>query len=202
MVSYTILVMEELPRALHRGVRSGGGLERVDLEKDVLLAQKGDREAFSRLILSLEANLYRVARSMVKRDEDCADALQETIFKAYQSVGNLREPAYFKSWIFRILINECNQILRSRKRTVVSGTLPNEQVMPGGYDKVELREAVDRLEESLHIVITLYYYEDLPIRQISQVLDISEGTIKSRLSRARSVLADWLTVSEGRKLPL
>lgn len=68
----------------------------MELEDDVILARVGDREAFIRLIHRLEMNMYRVARAIVKRDEDCADAIQETILKAYQSVRTVREPAYFK----------------------------------------------------------------------------------------------------------
>jgi RNA polymerase sigma-70 factor (ECF subfamily) len=72
-------------------------LRNVRLEDDVILAREGDREAFIRLIKLLETNLYRVARAIVKRDVDCANAIQETILKAYQFVSAVREPAYFKS---------------------------------------------------------------------------------------------------------
>jgi RNA polymerase sigma-70 factor (ECF subfamily) len=169
-------------------------LRNVELEDDVILAREGDREAFIRLIQRLEMNMYRVARAIVKRDEDCADAIQETILKAYQSVRTVREPAYFKSWLLRILINECNQILRRQKRMVLTEPDPALSASSSEYDMVDVKEAVDRLEDTLRMVVTLYYFEDLPLRQIAELLETTEGTVKSRLHRARLTLAEWLCI--------
>ncbi|NOU89048.1 sigma-70 family RNA polymerase sigma factor [Paenibacillus sp. LMG 31460] len=163
------------------------------LERDIKLARNGDKEAFTRLIKAIELNLYGVARSIVKRDEDCADAIQETIWKAYRNLSSLKEPAFFKTWIFRILINECNQILRKEKRTVSSENLRKEQVSSfDTYENIDLKEAINHLEESLRLLITLHYFEGISLKQISELLDTPEGTIKSRLHRARHFLADCL----------
>lgn len=129
-----------------------------------------------------------MAKSIVGKDEDVADALQETILKAYKSIHSLREPKFFKTWIFRILINECNTILSSRSRTVVCSELLASSSHSDDYDKVDLREAVDRLDEKQRIVVILHYFEDLPLRQVASVLDISESAVKMRLSRARDTL--------------
>ena len=77
-------------------------------------AIQGDREAFIRLIRDIENSLYNTAKSMLRKEEDVADAIQETILNAYKSVHTLREPRYFKTWLFRILINECNTMLSRR----------------------------------------------------------------------------------------
>ncbi|WP_159888088.1 sigma-70 family RNA polymerase sigma factor [Paenibacillus puerhi] len=175
----------------------------MQLEDDVKLARQGDREAFTRLIHRLENGLYGVARSMVTRDEDCADAIQETILKAYRGISALKEPAYFKTWLFRILINECNLILRKRKRTIPTESLPGKLDAPGAshaYDRIDLRAVVDRLEETLRVVVTLHYFEDMPLKQIAQVLDTPEGTVKSRLHRARLLLAQWLELPAERMM--
>ncbi|WP_274652824.1 sigma-70 family RNA polymerase sigma factor [Paenibacillus humicola] len=172
----------------------------MDLEPYVKIAQKGDREAFFYLIKHIEKNLYGVARSIVKRDEDCADAIQETILKSYRSLHTLREPGFFKSWILRILINECNQIIRKQKRTVLAEAKDFYVFSDCEAERIDLRDAVDRLEESLRIVITLYYFEDMPLKQIADVLETSEGTIKSRLHRARLNLAKWLRIPEERNI--
>jgi RNA polymerase sigma-70 factor (ECF subfamily) len=172
----------------------------VQIEQNVILAQGGDREAFIRLVKGVELNLYGVARSMVKRDEDCADAIQETILKAYQAIRTLREPVYFKSWIFRILINECNQILRGRKRTLPAESASGQASSGCEYENVDTKDAVGRLDEPLRMVVLLYYFEDMPLKQIAELLGVSEGTVKSRLHRARLMLAEWLGIPEERKI--
>jgi RNA polymerase sigma-70 factor (ECF subfamily) len=170
------------------------------MEEEVNRAQQGDREAFIQLFRRLEPELYRLAKSIVGRDEDCADALQETTLKAYKGITGLRKTAFFKTWLIRILINECNQVLRMRKRTIVMAELPEQTKSDSkGEDVVnsrqlDLREAVENLDESLRLVVHLFYYQDLPIKQIASVLELSEGAVKARLHRARGVLAkqmDW-----------
>ncbi|MBB6020350.1 RNA polymerase sigma-70 factor (ECF subfamily) [Paenibacillus sp. JGP012] len=165
------------------------------MEQEVKRAQQGDREAFIQLFRRLEPELYSLAKSIVGRDEDCADALQETTLKAYKGITGLRNTAYFKTWLIRILINECNQVLRMRKRTVVMAELPEQTETRGNLThfvnsrQQDLREAVENLDESLRLVIHLFYYQDLPIKQIASVLEMSEGAVKARLHRARGVLA-------------
>ncbi|NOU92737.1 sigma-70 family RNA polymerase sigma factor [Paenibacillus sp. LMG 31456] len=172
-----------------------------ELEYDIKLARKGDKEAFIRLIHAMELNLYRVARSIVKREEDCSDAIQETILKAYHAIHTLREPSFFKTWLFRILINECNQILRKENRLLPSSeAVLSEASTQDTYENIDLKEAVNRLEETLKLVVTLHYFEDIPLKQISQLLETPEGTIKSRLHRARTILAEYLQGPDERRI--
>lgn len=176
--------------------------QQIDVE-EVKRAQKGDREAFIRLFRKLEKELYSLAKSIVKTDEDCADAFQETTLKVYKSLSTLRKPNYFKTWVFRILINECNQLLRMRKRTVVMADVPEEAPMSNPYNNrndVDLQEAVENLDENLRIVISLFYFQDLSIKQIADVLDISQGAVKTRLHRARGLLAQQVEHSREREL--
>ncbi|WJH35940.1 sigma-70 family RNA polymerase sigma factor [Paenibacillus aurantius] len=167
---------------------------------DIKLARRGDKEAFARLIRTLELSLYGVARSMLRRDEDCADAIQETILKAWNALPSLKEPAYFKTWLCRILINECRRLMRRDSRTVAVDEIPAEAFSTDAYENIDLRKAVDRLEETLRLVVTLHYYEDMPLKEIAELLEAPEGTIKSRLHRARQLLAEWLEGPEERKM--
>lgn len=160
----------------------------MELTTLAVQAKAGDREAFISLVKQLENSLYRMAKSMVGKDEDVADALQETILKAYKSIQSLREPKFVKTWMFRILMNECNSLLAGRSRTVAFSEVPESSSPSNEYDKVDLREAVERLEEKMRIVVILHYFEDLPLRQIATVLEISESAVKMRLSRARDTL--------------
>lgn len=77
---------------------------------------------------------------------------------------------------------------------VLSEPDPAVSASSSEYDKVDMREAVDRLDDSLRMVVTLYYFEDLPLRHIAELLETTEGTVKSRLHRARLTLAEWLSV--------
>ncbi|WP_052476004.1 sigma-70 family RNA polymerase sigma factor [Cohnella kolymensis] len=166
---------------------------------DVQLAVAGDRDAFARLIRTMEKEMYRLAWSLLHRDEDCADAIQETILKAYRSLPSLREPAYFRTWLFRILIRECQQTYRRRKRIIPFDNLPESGEVAAGAD-MDLREAVNRLREPLRTLVKLHYYADLPLNVIAVMLNVSEGTLKSRLHRARRQLLKWLAIPDERKM--
>lgn len=165
----------------------------MEMTEQIERAKAGDAEAFVVLMKQLESSMYGMAKSMLQRDEDVADALQESILKAYKSLPSLREPKYFKTWMFRIVINECNNILRKRSGTEVMAEVPPAAVRTNDYDNVDLREAVDRLEEPQRLVVVLHYYEDLPLRQVAEVLNISESAVKMRLHRAREALLRQLT---------
>ncbi|MEK5061654.1 RNA polymerase sigma factor [Paenibacillus sp. FSL H7-0326] len=162
-------------------------------------AAKGDSDAFVQLVQQLEGSLYYMARSLLGKEEDVADALQETILKAFKSIGTLREPKFFKTWLFRILINECNNIGSKRSRTIAYAEIPATAASMGGYEMVDLRESVERLEEPQRTVVILHYFEDLPLRQVAEVLSISESAVKMRLSRARQALKHSLpNIQEGK----
>ena len=76
------------------------------------------KENFSMQVLQAEDSLYRVAKSILHNDEDCADAIQNGILKAFQKLDTLKNDRYFKTWLTRIVINECYQIIRQAGRHV------------------------------------------------------------------------------------
>jgi RNA polymerase sigma factor (sigma-70 family) len=161
------------------------------MNSDVQHAMSGDREAFIRLIRDMKSDMFGLARSLLNKDEDCADVMQETILKAYRSLKTLREPAYFRTWVFRILIRECQLTYRRRKMAIVSNRLPDIGITPKARD-LDLQSAVNRLNEKLRTVVILHYYSDLPLGLIANMLNVSEGTLKSRLHKARRQLAKYL----------
>lgn len=172
----------------------------LEMRLEVQKAQNGDLDAFVRLLRRLESRMYGLAKSIVKRDEDCADAIQETLLKAYKSLNTLKNPEYFTTWIFRILINECSQLLRNRKRAIVMDKLPEPKDVLTSYgrdhQRLDIQEAVDRLDDAPRLVIHLFYYQDLTIKQISDILEISESAVRSRLHRAREMLAGSLLATD------
>ncbi|NEN84067.1 RNA polymerase sigma factor [Paenibacillus elgii] len=163
------------------------------MREEVIKAQKGDKEAFIGLIRRMEQRLYNVSRSILPNDEDCADAAQEAIVKAYKGLHALKDPNLFSTWLIRILINECNKIWNTKRKYVSGAAAEQSYIMEGYEEKLEIREAVEKLERPLKVVVVLYYFEDLPIKQIAEILELPEGTIKSRLNRARISLSQMFT---------
>ena len=96
------------------------------MELLVKKAKRGDAEAFIELIEKNKLSMYRVARGFLKEEEDVADAMSETVLTCYEKVGSLRQDAYFKTWMIRILINNCKDILRKQKRYVPVEEMPEE----------------------------------------------------------------------------
>lgn len=160
---------------------------------NIKAAKKGDNSAFEALINENRLSLYRVAKGILKNEEDVADAIQETIINSYCGIKNLIKNEYFKTWLIKILINECNKIRYSKSRVVPMEEVRNEyDVYEDSYSDNEVLRTVNLLTEDMRVVILLYYYEDFSIKTISKILSIAEGTVKSRLSRAREKLNELL----------
>lgn len=140
--------------------------------------------------------MFHLAFSVLRREQDCADAVQEAVFKAYAGRDTLKKQAYFKTWIMRILLNECYSLLRRQKRLVpMEEQMLEGQVQLDDYvreDYLDLYKAIDALKEKDRICVLLYYIEDYSVRQIAQIMRMPEGTVKSRLRRARIQLKDML----------
>ncbi|WP_027634534.1 sigma-70 family RNA polymerase sigma factor [Clostridium hydrogeniformans] len=167
--------------------------DKVNNDLDVRLAKKGDKNAFERIINDNITSMYRVATSILRHKEDIEDAIQNTIIKIYESIEGLRKDDFFKTWLIRILINECNKILRNKKKIIpMEEILHGEEVSGFNINNMDIYNAVNYLEDDLRIVTVLFYYEDLKQKDIAKVLGIKEGTVASRLSRARNKLYDIL----------
>ncbi|MBC8061297.1 MAG: sigma-70 family RNA polymerase sigma factor, partial [Clostridiaceae bacterium] len=132
------------------------------------------------------------ALSMLGNKHDIEDAMQETIVKAYKGILNLKKEEYFKTWLIRILINECNDTLKDIRKVVSIEKVNYESSHTETLINLELTNAINLLDEDLKVVTTLFYFEDLLQKDIAKILNIPEGTVHSRLSRARSKLYEML----------
>ena len=150
-----------------------------------------DKEEFTRAVLEYESTLYRVAKSMLGSEADCADAAQNALLRAWEKQLTLRDTAYFKTWLTRILINECRAMLRQRARFV-----PLEEEAAEGEatpeHSSELYEAVMGLDEKYRLPVVLHYIEGFKTAEIAAMLRLPEGTVKTRLRRAREILREEL----------
>lgn len=155
-----------------------------------------DREEFLRLTLEAEPTLFHISFSLLHNEQDCADAVQEAILKAYDQRNKLREARYFKTWLVRIVINECYTILRKRKRfQSYDDAITEDKTYLGNYIKeeyIDLYQAIARLGEKEKVCVILFYMEDYSLAEIADTLKIPVGTVKSRLNRARSELKSYL----------
>ena len=129
--------------------------------------------------------MYRVAKTLLRSDADCGDAIQETIVKAFSKIHTLRSDALGKTWLIRILINECYTIMRKEKRFVSLEEYPQEETAVETEDYSELYEAQGRLPEEARLCVTLYYMEGYSVKEIASLLKLTESDVKSRLARSR-----------------
>ncbi len=158
-------------------------------------AKKGNEKAFTQLIEENLKSIYRVAKGILNNEEDIEDAIQNTILKAYSNIKTLRNEELFKTWLIKILINECNKIYNFNKKCISLEKVTEKQYNDK-YENLDLRIAVDSLPEELKMVITLFYFEDLNISEISEIMGIPEGTVKSRLSREKDKIAESIDGKE------
>lgn len=149
-----------------------------------------DKQEFTRRVLAMENRLYRISCGMLESHQDRLDAVQEAVLKAWSHLPGLRVEKYFETWLTRILINECHNIQNMRRRTVALEQLAEQAAEPE-QDK-NLRAAISALEEKLRLPLLLYYMEGYRTREIAQILQIPEGTVKTRLQRARRRLRTML----------
>ncbi len=168
--------------------------EKLELIKK---ARRHDSAAFSQLMQQHGQSMYKVARAVLKNDEDVADAMQETALSCWEKIGTLKKEQYFKTWLIRILINHCNTIYKKRSRYVLDQLLPETAAPEDAYANVEWMELLQRLKEKYRVVIVLYYVEGFRIREIADLLKISESAVKERLSTARKKMERYYAQGKG-----
>lgn len=160
---------------------------------DVKRAKRGDKDAFCNLIRINKISMYRVAKSILSKEEDVEDAVSEAILKAYKNIKSLKDESFFKTWLIRIVINESNTLYKKRSREI---SVENEHFINlqvnDKYKDVTLYNAINALDDDLRTTTILFYFEDMKYKDIAKVLDIKEGTVKSRLSRAKEKLYNIL----------
>lgn len=153
----------------------------------VKLARKGDREAFTQLVVANERMLSRVAMATLKNPDDAADAVQDTVLQTWESLGQLRQPRYFKTWVVRILLNKCYRI--SAQRSLYAHSQLEETLLAGeqpDWDQsLDVASALQAMGEQDRLLLGLFYFDRLSTREIAQALGLSESCVRQRLHRGR-----------------
>ena len=174
--------------------------------KIIKKAAAGSADAFEQLLLKYQTPIYNLCLRMTGNPEDAADMTQEAFLKAWRSLSSFQFESSFSTWLYRLTTNTCLDYLRSQKRrpqcslTVedddgeeqvldVTDEAPTpEEALLSAEERSQLVHALSQLEASQRQIITLRVVNDLSYAEIAEILDVKEGTVKSRLARARDNL--------------
>ena len=158
---------------------------------------------FTELLEENKLKFYKTAKIILKNDDDVYDALQDALISMYQNYYSLKDKKLFSTWGTRIVINKCYDFLRKQKNNVLAfdEIVENSAEMSSfdeyDIDKYGIKKVMnENLSEEQKLVIILFYYDDYSLKDISKILDIPEGTVKSRLSKARDILKEKLEKEE------
>jgi len=182
------------------------------MEEESILIQRtlaGDEEAFTRLVEAYQNSIYNLAYRMLGDAAEAEDAAQETFLRLYTRLGTYDPEKKFSSWVLSIASHYCIDRLRRRKHTQVSlddivswRWLPSRDVAPEEQalmeeQKDEIRYLLDELPPHYRAVMILRYWHELSYDEIANTLDTTQSTIKSRLHRARKLMAEQVQNQRG-----
>ena len=148
-------------------------------------SKKGDKEAFALLMDMHRQMLYNTALLVLHQEDDALDAIQDAILACWENLPTLRKDQYFKTWLVKILLNKCRDIQRSQSHYAFVEELPESGDEPDWDTHMDVGLAMGRLGDQDQLILSLFYYDDLNIRQIAEALSISEGAVRTRLTRRR-----------------
>lgn len=163
-------------------------------------AKQGDTELIGQIILENMQTLYRVAFGILKNDDEIYDAISSTTLIVFEKIHTLKKEEYLKTWMVRILINECYKIYNQNKKIIRLESVEQRKLSYNDtYEDLEIRNLIKNLNKDLREIVILYYIEDFSIKEISKILKIPEGTVKTRLYRARKELEPILLKENKKK---
>lgn len=182
-------------------------------EKTALIeqAKNGNVDSLNVILDTYKSNVYAVAFAMLKNKEDAEDATQQALITIWRNIHHLKKIEAFETWLYHIAYTRSLNILKSRSHYEVaendsddiytSEVEENELFLPSEYaEREDLRERLFRIIDSLSAVqretIVLYYFDDKNVTEISEIMDCSEGTVKSRLYHARNYIKNSIMEQE------
>lgn len=145
-------------------------------------------EWFYTKIVELQTDMYRFAYSVLKSSDQCEDAVHNAILKAHDNLHQLKNDEAFRAWMFQIIRNECLAIVKKQKRFVPLDDAMVIRKKDLVEDRIDVGHAVLQLSRKYREVVILFYYYEYSLEEIAGILRISQGTVKSRLARARKAL--------------
>ena len=164
----------------------------AEMEKSLIaLCRSGDRDAYAGLVKAYGGSVFALCLGMLRDRHEAEDVTQQTLLKGFMQIRRLRNSERFRAWIARIARNACiDAIRRRRKDTVVPAR--DLQTDGGSEDYRRLETAIARLEADYRVPLLLYYFNGRSTKSIAETLGLTQGTIQTRLSRARRKLRVFL----------
>lgn len=174
-------------------------------------AKAGDESGFEELILGCKTRAYNIALRYMRNEEDALDALQESFIKVFRYLASFKEESSFQTWVYRIVVNTCHDMLRKnahiRKNSSLFQTGEDEEqetaipdTAPTPEEELERKETMRIILEALETlpaeqkeIIVLRDMQGFSYEEIGEILDCSLGTVKSRINRSRAKLREILT---------
>ncbi|QWB30289.1 MULTISPECIES: sigma-70 family RNA polymerase sigma factor [Exiguobacterium] len=151
-------------------------------------AMKHDEAAFEQLVLLHSEQLYRTAYLYVKNEHDALDVVQETVYKAFISIEQVKEPKHFVTWITKILIRNCYRVLEKQQPTDDILLHVPVQEDQSRDEHLDLVHALSHLRKEYRDVLVLFYFHDIPMKEIASFIGITLNTVKTYLKRGREEL--------------
>ena len=151
-------------------------------------AMQKDAESFIRLMEENKQAMLKIAYGFFSNEEDVADVMQQTILDAFEHIKELKKVAYFKTWLIRILINNCNQLYNNKKRMVSEEELINQKYFDIYPEDNAFFYLLSLLHKEDRTIFQLYFGEQYTTKEISELLGIKESTIRSRIHRGKEQL--------------
>ena len=145
-------------------------------------------------IKDLENGMYRLSYSILRNETDAQDAVQEAIYRSYKNLEFLKDKRKFKSWIYKIITNTSFEMLKNKKDYL---DIEQENVQEDKIDidtNLTLWNAVQGLEQPYRTTITLFYYEDMSIKERSKITGTKIDAIKKQLSRGREKIKEVMSI--------
>lgn len=152
-----------------------------------------DKTSFTTAVERYQDTVYRVALHILASPQDADDAVQEVFLRLYTAQKAFQSEEHLRRWLLRVTVNYCRDVLRSpwRKRRASLDELPPQPVFQKPEQEA-LYQTVMALPEHYRIVLVLFYYEELSVREIGKLLDLETSAVTTRLSRARAKLKEQL----------
>lgn len=150
-------------------------------------------------IVENQNKFYRVAYSYVRNQEDALDIVQNAVCKALESYRDIRNADAVKTWFYRILINESLAVIKQRKKEILSDGSPQEEAYcEKGYEQQDdIKAELDRLEEEVQTIIRLRFFEELSLKEISEITGLNLNTVKTKLYRGLRLLRETIQEVDG-----
>ncbi len=160
-------------------------------------AIRGDEDAFLELMQLHKAALYKTALTYLRNEQEAIEAVQEVTFRVYTKISAVRNPDYLKTWMIRIMINYCNDVLKRRKRFGANPELLEAIPSLDNFRNIEILDALDVLDEQGKELVIMKFFHDMKMKDIAFMLKKPEGTIKTRLHKAMRKLRAHIEEEKG-----